>query len=361
MGGVRYAPEAVEDGSRNIHTPRYNGAVSSLVPTSPQPVSVVVVVVNFNGGALLSQCLGSLSRQLFRDFRIVVVDNASTDGSADDLEKSFPDVSVIRSQTNLGFAAGNNLAIREAGEAPFIALLNPDAIAQQDWLYCLMKAAQEHHEFALFGSRMYADARHTILDGVGDAYHVSGLPWRVGHGQQAQGRYLEHHEIFAPCAAAALYRKEVFKVTGGFDEDFFCYVEDVDLGFRARLAGMRALYVADAVVEHAGSGIVGKHSDFQLYHGHRNLVWAYVRNMPLSLLLVYLPLHILLTLVTLAAFGARGRGRILLRAKFDALKGLPRSLAKRRKTQSLQVVSAAQIRAVLQRGLPRRFRQSGWE
>jgi len=332
-----------------------------MVPTSSQPVSVLVVVVNFNGGALLSECLNSLTRQSFRDFRTVVVDNASTDGSADDLEKVFPDVFVLRSETNLGFAAGNNMAIREAGDAPFIALLNPDAIAHQDWLYCLMKAAQEHPEFALFGSRMYADARHTMLDGVGDAYHACGLPWRVGHGQQAQGRYLKHHEIFAPCAAAALYRKEVFTVTGGFDEDFFCYVEDVDLGFRARLSGMRALYVADAVVEHAGSGLVGKHSDFQLYHGHRNLVWAYVRNMPFGLLLLYVPLHIVMTLVTLAAFGARGRGRILLRAKFDALKGLPHSLAKRRRTQALRLVSDAQIRAVLQRGLPRRFRQSGWD
>jgi len=327
---------------------------------SPTPVSVLVVVVNFNGGTLLAQCLESLSRQTFRDFRTVVVDNASTDGSADDLEKVFPGVSVIRSKKNLGFAAGNNLAIREAGDASFIALLNPDAIAQQDWLHCLMKAAQEHPEFALFGSRMYADTQHTVLDGVGDAYHVCGLPWRVGHGQNAHGRYLENHEIFAPCAAAALYRQEVFEVTGGFDEDFFCYVEDVDLGFRARLAGMQALYVADAVVEHAGSGLVGKHSDFQLYHGHRNLVWCFTRNMPWPLLLLYVPQHVLMTLFTLLIFAAKGRGRILLRAKWDAVKGLPLSLSKRRRTQTTRSVTAGHIKARLQRGLPRRFHQSGW-
>ncbi len=329
-------------------------------PALHKPVSVLVVVVNFNGGALLGQCLDSLSRQAFRDFRTVVVDNASTDGSADDLETAFPGVAVIRSANNLGFAAGNNLAIREADDTPFIALLNPDAIAQPDWLQCLVNAANEHPDFALFGSRMYANAQHTILDGVGDAYHVCGLPWRVGHGQLAQGRYLENHEIFAPCAAAALYRREVFDATEGFDEDFFCYVEDVDLGFRARLAGMRALYVANAVVEHAGSGLVGKHSDFQLYHGHRNLVWAYVRNMPWPLLLLYLPQHVLMTLFTLLVFATKDRGRILLRAKWDALKGLPSSLSKRRQTQAARTVTARNVRASLQRGLPRRFRQSGW-
>lgn len=334
--------------------------MSRTDPVSPTPASVLVVVVNFNGGTLLRQCLNSLARQSFRDFRTVVVDNASTDGSADDLETLFPAVAVIRSGKNLGFAAGNNLAIHVAGDTPFIALLNPDAIAQQDWLQCLVKAAQAHPDFALFGSRMYADADHTILDGVGDAYHVCGLPWRVGHGQQAHGRYLENHEIFAPCAAAALYRREVFEVTEGFDEDFFCYVEDVDLGFRARLAGLRALYVADAVVEHAGSGLVGKHSDFQLYHGHRNLVWAYVRNMPWPLLLLYLPQHVLMTLFTLLVFAAKDRGRILLRAKWDALKGLPSSISKRRRTQAARTVTARNVRASLQRGLPRRFRQSGW-
>ena len=329
-------------------------------PALHKPVSVLVVVVNFNGGTLLGQCLDSLSRQAFRDFRTVVVDNASTDGSADDLETAFPGVAVIRSANNLGFAAGNNLAIREADDTPFIALLNPDAIAQPDWLQCLVNAANEHPDFALFGSRMYANAQHTILDGVGDAYHVCGLPWRVGHGQQAHGRYLENHEIFAPCAAAALYRREVFDATGGFDEEFFCYVEDVDLGFRARLAGMRALYVADAVVEHAGSGLVGKHSDFQLYHGHRNLVWTYARNMPWPLLLLYLPQHVLMTLFTLLVFAAKGRGRILMRAKWDAVKGLPGTLSKRWRTQTARVATAGHIRASLQRGLPRRFRQSGW-
>ena len=314
---------------------------------------VVVVVVNFNGGGMIRDCLESLRRQTLRGFRTLVVDNASTDGSADEVERAFPDVRLIRSPVNLGFAAGNNLAIAEAGAARWVALLNPDAVAREDWLERLLEAAERHPAFSMFGCRMLADVRGERLDGVGDAYHVCGLPWRVGHGAPAAGRFLEAREIFAPCAAAALYRRDAIEVTGGFDPDLFCYVEDVDLAFRARLAGHRARYVPEAVVVHAGSGVVGAHSDFQLYHGHRNLAWAFARNMPGPLLLAYLPAHLAMTLAALVVFAARGRGRVLLRAKLDALRGLPRALAKRGPTQSSRVVSCAELRSVMQRGLPR--------
>lgn len=313
-----------------------------------------MIVVNYNGGALLAACLASLRRQTWRAFRTVVVDNASTDGSADIVSERFPEFSLIRSPVNLGFAAGNNLAMRELGSARWVALLNPDAVARDDWLERLLEAAARHPGFALFGSRMLSDADGAALDGVGDAYHVSGLPWRLGHGQPAAGRFEDEREIFSPCAAAALYRRDAIEATGGFDEDLFCYLEDVDLGFRARLVGHRARYVPRAVVVHEGSGVVGRHSDFQLYHGHRNLTWVFVRNMPGPLLAAYLPAHVLLSLSTLAIFALRGRGRVLWRAKRDALAGLPRALAKRRRTQDARVTSSAALRAVMQRGLPRR-------
>jgi len=312
-----------------------------------------VIVVNYNGGTMIRDCLESLRRQTLRHFRTLVVDNASTDGSADDIARDFPEVRLIRSPTNLGFAAGNNLAIADAAPARWVALLNPDAVAHEDWLERLVEAGERHPEFSMFGCRMLADAAGEYLDGVGDAYHVCGLPWRVGHGAPAAGRFEAAREIFAPCAAAALYRRDAIDATGAFDPDFFCYVEDVDLAFRARLAGHRALYVPQSVVVHVGSGVVGEHSDFQLYHGHRNLVWTFVRNMPWPLLVAYLPAHLAMTLVTLAVFAARGRGRVLLRAKLDALRGLPRVLAKRGPTQSKRVVSAAALRSAMQRGVPR--------
>jgi GT2 family glycosyltransferase len=321
---------------------------------APAPPRVVAIVVNFNGGAMLRDCVASLTAQTHRPHRVLVVDNASTDGSVDGLEAAHEGVTVIRSAVNLGFAAGNNRALAMAGDCDWIALLNPDAVADPHWLERLLAGAARHPQAALLGCRMLADREGARLDGVGDAYHVSGLPWRTGHGEPAAGRHLQDTEIFAPCAAAALYRTDLLRALGGFDEDFFCYVEDVDLGFRARLLGHRAWYVADAQVVHAGSGLVGRHSDFQLYHGHRNLVWSFVRNMPWPLLLAYLPLHLLLTAVTLAVFARRGRAGVMLRAKRDALRGLPRCWAKRRATQATRRASAAALRAAMQRGLPRR-------
>jgi hypothetical protein len=127
-------------------------------------------------------------------------------------------------------------------------------------------------------------------------------------------------EIFYPCAAA-MYRRDAFEQVQGFDEDFFCYAEDVDLGFRLRLLGHRALYVPDAVVYHVGSGSTGRRSDFSVYHGQRNLVWSFVKNMPVSLLLLYWPAHVLMNIAALAILAFRGQGRVAWRAKIDAIHG----------------------------------------
>jgi len=318
---------------------------------------VSVVIVNFNGGNLIDRCLESVGAQTVRDFRTIVVDNASSDGSAIGLEARHPGVQVLRSPVNLGFAGGNNLALRETRNDDWVVLLNPDAVAAPDWLERLLAAAQANPAFSMFGCRMYADQGRQLLDGVGDAYHVSGLPWRIGHGAPAAGQHGMPREIFGPSAAAAMYRLDLIDSTGGFDEDFFCYVEDVDLAFRARLLGHRALYVPDAIVVHEGSGIVGRHSDFQLYHGHRNLVWTFLRDMPLPLLLVYLPAHIVLNAVTLAVFATRGRGGIMLRAKLDALRGLGNCLRKRRQTQDGRQIGSRALLSVMARGVPRRGRK----
>src|SRR5205085_72619 len=144
----------------------------------------------------------------------------------------------------------------------------------------------------------------------------------------------EAREIFSPCAAAAMYRREVFRAAGGFDEDFFCYAEDVDLGFRLRLAGYKALYVPDAVAYHVGSATTGRRSDFSVYYGQRNLVWTYAKNMPVGLLFLYALFHLAINIATVAALAMRGQGMIALRAKIDALKGLGTVLRKRRAVQA---------------------------
>lgn len=171
------------------------------------------------------------------------------------------------------------------------------------------------------------------LDGTGDVYHASGLAWRRDHGAKSS-RQREAGEIFTPCAAAALYNRQAVLDAGGFDEDYFCYFEDVDLGFRLQLLGHRARYVPASVVAHVGWGTTEKRSDFSLYHGHRNLVWTWVKNMPRPFCCRFLFQHLMWNLLTVAVFVCRGRGGVILKAKWDALLGLGAALKKRRRIQS---------------------------
>jgi GT2 family glycosyltransferase len=300
---------------------------------------VSVIIVNFNGGEMICQCIAALQQQRFRDFSTIVVDNASSDGSVSLIRERFPLVEILALDSNCGFAGGINRALRTHARGPLVALLNPDAFPAPDWLLNLVEAAANRPEFVAFGSKMFSDDEHQYLDGIGDALHVSGLPWRQGHGCLNSDRHDHEREIFAPCAAAALYRLSALESVGLLDEDFFLYVEDVDLGFRLRLAGHRALYIPHASIRHIGSALVGRNSNSQIYHGHRNLVWVYVKNMPGVLFWLFLPMHIALNLVTLVWFGLRGKGGVIFRAKRDAIAGLPHYWKKRQSIQSRRKVS----------------------
>lgn len=296
-------------------------------------MSVTVVIVNFNSGDLLAECLTHLESQTVQPEKVFVIDNGSTDKSAD-VAVSFSNVVLHKLKQNLGFAAGNNFALGRV-ETGFVALLNPDAFPEPEWLEHMLDAANKFPEMAAFGSRQLCSTNSTLLDGLGDRYHLSGLVWRDRHGVCQSPEDLEQHEIFSPCAAAVLYRHEALVDVGGFDEDYFCYVEDVDLGFRLRLAGYKSMYVPNAVVRHVGSATTGgKRSDFSVYYGHRNLVWTFVKNMPGLLFWLLLPIHLLLNLVTIAIFTVRGQGKVILGAKKDAVRGLARTWKKRKRIQA---------------------------
>ena len=294
---------------------------------------VLVVIVNFNGGDWLVRAIGGLERQTFRDFRTVVVDNASSDGSLEAMLARFPSVEAIRSPTNLGFASANNLAVARNADSEWIALLNPDAEPEPGWLEALLAAASRHTDCGSFASRTLDAAFPSMLDGAGDAYHASGRYWRIGVGCPAAGSYLEGREVFSACAAAALYSRAAWDAVGGFDEDYFCYGEDVDLGFRMRLAGFACRYVPEAVALHAGSALTGKRSDFATYYGQRNLPWTFIKDMPGALFWLLVPLHITLNVAAVIALAMQGRGKVALRAKHDALRGVPTAWRKRRTVQ----------------------------
>ena len=327
-----------------------SGSSDSRVKAWPK---VTVIIVNWNGEGFLERCLGALMDQTVKPHEIIVVDNASSDGSVA-IIKRFPSVRLILPGQNTGFARGNNLAIDAASfESVWIALINPDAFAEPRWLEALLLAAGANPKFYAFGSRLVNFADPEVFDGTGDAYHLSGLVWRTGHGQSVSTTEDPPREMFSPCAAAAMYRREALAHIGGFDEDYFCYVEDVDLGFRLRLAGFRCLYVPQSVAHHVGSGTTGgQHGNFAIYHGHRNLVWTFVKDMPGFLFWLLLPLHIVLNLITIGWFLWRGQGALILKAKFDAVLGLPNMWRKREKIQSARMVSMGEIWGQLNKTMP---------
>jgi GT2 family glycosyltransferase len=315
----------------------------------PRRVRVAVLIVNWNAGVHLVDALAALKQQRRPADRILVVDNASTDGSREVVART-PGVELISLDRNVGFAAANNIGAAAAADCDCVVFLNPDAFPEPEWLERLIDAVRSSPDVAMFASELRMAADPSRLDGAGDAYHVSGLPWRIGHGERARGDHAAPYEVFAPCAAAALIRRPAFEDVGGFDESFFCYVEDVDLAFRLRLRGHRCLYVPGAVVRHVGSGTTARQSAFVIYHGHRNLVWAWVKNMPGWWMWLYAPQHLLLTLASLIRFSAIGHAHTIVRAKVDAIAGLRRALAERRRVQRTRTARGRDVVGAMARG-----------
>lgn len=306
---------------------------------------VRVVIVNYNAGDYLARALEGLAAQSDGDFEAVVVDNASLDESIDGLSLTDPRFCIIRAGRNLGFAAGCNLGARGAA-TPWLAMLNPDAVPDPNWLEALKAATEKYPQTAMFGSTQLWLSDPSVLDGAGDNYSIFGLAWRGGYGASAD---LVNGDIavFSPCAAAALYRRDVFVAEDGFAEDFFCYLEDVDLGFRIRLAGHEAVQVAAARVRHAGSVIAGRYSFFTIYHSVRNGIFLLLRCMPWPLLALALPLY----LAAQIYLAVRMRGISSLKARVvglvDGLAATPRLFAIRRAVQQRRRIGIPEVARLL--------------
>jgi GT2 family glycosyltransferase len=309
--------------------------------------TVSVVVVNWNGKHLLSACLEGLRSQSYGSFATIVVDNGSSDGSVDFIKSRFPDVAVIALTENLGFAAANNFAIKTV-DTKYIALLNNDAVPDHLWLEKLVEVMDRHPEAGLAASRMVFEGDRKTIDRAGDGYTTAGAALLRGRGEPAE-RYDKPEWVFGACAGAALYRTEMLRDIGLFDEDFFILCEDVDLSFRAQLKGYRCHYTPEAVVYHKGSGSIVHDSPLSVYYGHRNLEWVYIKNMPSRLIYRTIFQHIIYNIAAFSYFLFSGRGKDFLKAKRDALKGLNQTLKKRQQIQSGKVVDDSYIRSLFER------------
>lgn len=289
---------------------------------------VSVIIVNYNGGALLEKCIYSLLVQSYPAIEIILVDNGSNDGSVDYVKKEFPSVNIIANKENLGFAKGNNIGIK-AAKGELIATLNNDTEVTSKWIEELVNAINSDEKLGMCASKMLFMKNPELINSTGICISRSGACWDRGMFKRDEGQYESIGEVFGPCAGAALYRKSMLDEIGLFDEDFYAYMEDADLAFRGRLAGWKCLYVPKAVVYHAHGATGGYETDYTIYYGNRNIIWNSFKNFPDRLLITSLPWIVGRNLAVIPYYILKGHGSAILRSKIDAIKGIPKMLAKR--------------------------------
>lgn len=298
-----------------------------------------IIIVNWNGKRFLRDCLRSLYSQSVTDFEIILVDNGSTDDSQSFVRNKFPAVNLIPLSKNIGFSPANNIGISHS-KAKYIITLNNDTTAAMDWLENLLVVA-ERETVAMVASKMIYDVGdRTLIDSVGLRVCKNGLGINVGNGETDRGQYDNLTEVFAPCAGAALYRRKMLEEIGMFDTDYFAYYEDLDLGWRARLAGKRCKPAPDAVVYHHHSGSSSGKKDYFL---HRNKIFTLIKNLPKKLFLKYFP-EIVSTDIMASAYSIiSGNEFLTLQAKIDALKLLPKMWHKRKRIQAHKKISDKEL------------------
>jgi len=287
---------------------------------------ISVIVLNYNGKGFLDGCLTSLASQTYSDFEVIVVDNGSRDGSPEYIEDNYPWVRLAKNNENLWFAGGTNAGIR-AAKGEFILTLNNDSRADSRFIEELIKPMADPEVGVCAAKMLFPDGR---INSAGICISRSGAAWDRGMFEPDRGQYEFVEEVFGACAGAALYRREMMDEIGLFDEDFFLYLEDVDLAFRARLAGWKCLYVPGARVIHHHGGTAGVGSDLAVYYGNRNIVWYPIKDFPFRLLITSLPFIVARNLAVIPYYALRGQGGVILKSKLDALKGVVKMMEKRK-------------------------------
>lgn len=284
-----------------------------------------VIIPNYNGMKYLEPCLTSLfaSEPQGEDgtvsFCVTVVDNGSDDGSVDYIRQHFPQVKLICFEENKGFCAAVNAGIL-ASDTPFVLLLNNDTTVEDKFVSFMTEAISENAGFFSVGAKMVSMQEPDRVDTAGDFYCALGWAFARGKGKAAS-RYTRACDIFSACAGAAIYRRDVLEQIGLFDETHFAYLEDMDLGYRARLYGYRNRFEPRAVVHHAGSAFSGsRYNAFKVRLSSRNSVYLIGKNMPPLQILINLPFLVMGFLVKYLFFVRKGFGGIYAKGLWKGLK-----------------------------------------
>ncbi len=253
-------------------------------------MKVTIIIPNYNGCHFMEPCLASLKKQTYKDYQILVVDNASTDGSVEYVKEHYPEIEVIALKKNYGFSKAVNVGIRRS-TTPYVILLNNDTTTDPYYIEEMVRTIEKSPRIFSVSSKMIQMYHPELIDSAGDLYTLTG--WGVCRGVgRPVSNYTETDEVFSACAGAAIYRRQVFQKIGLFDEKHFAYLEDIDVGYRARIFGYRNLYCPTALVYHVGSGTSGsKYNSFKVRLSARNNIYLNYKNMPLLQLMVnFLPL-----------------------------------------------------------------------
>lgn len=271
-------------------------------------MEVSVVIPNFNGIAFLDSVLASLEGQTLNNFEVILVDNGSTDGSCSFVTANYPWVHLIELSENFGFCGAVNAGIR-AAKAPYVLLLNNDTEVKADFVEEMLAAIRRHKNAFSCGARMVQYHDRDKLDDVGNYYCALGWSFARGRGKDIHA-YETEDRIFSACAGAAIYRKKILEKIGYFDEEHFAYLEDTDIGYRARIYGYENWYAPKAIVYHVGSGTSGsRYNQFKTRYSSRNNIYLIYKNMPLLQIILNLPFLVAGFLVKFLFFAVKGMGK----------------------------------------------------
>jgi GT2 family glycosyltransferase len=312
---------------------------------------ISVIIVNWNGKEYLSPCVRSVQEQSYPNLEVVLVDNGSTDGSVEYIRSLFPRLHWIVNRENLGYGGGNNRGIRAAA-GEYLLILNNDTEMEPRCVERLWKGMNGDRGIGMTTPKILLYDRNDMIDAAGLTIYPDGLSIGRGH-MEPEAKYSRREEVFCGSGCASLLRREMLEEIGLFDEDFFAYAEDTDLGWRARLAGWTAYYVPEAIVYHHHSKKFGIYSPFKTLLIERNRMWVAWKNFPASLLALwpaytlwryfYQAIGILMRKGAPGRFGERSSPLLLilivLKSYFQGLKGLPLILKKRREVQSKKKIS----------------------
>ena len=267
-----------------------------------------VIIPNYNGMKYIENCMKALAAETSTEYKIIIVDNGSTDGSRQWIEANCPQVQLIAMGENTGFCGAVNAGIK-ATKTPYVILLNNDTEVEYGFVKALEDALEAGKKSFSVSAKMVDLKNPKVLDGTGDLYCALGWAFALGKGKEVKGNYEKAAEVFSACGGAVIYRKDILDEIGIFDENHFAYLEDCDLGYRAQIFGYRNYYTPNAVVRHAGSGVSGSmHNEFKVNLSSKNSVYLIYKNMPLLQILINLPFLIPGFLVKYLFFMKKGLG-----------------------------------------------------